>query len=272
MCGLPPFVDEMIDVFIDDDMVVVGVPRLFTRPLRLTAPRASRWSPPGGPRCSCPAPIRDGPLGRGLAEAGGRARRRRRRRRPAAAAGGRRRRSTRCVGGRSRRPSGCASSYWTPSRDEVTRAHDHAAPRRSTTAASGTSSPTTSARASGARSASTASSRSSATGEHDAVEADGAGVRRAGLVRRRRPAAGDAAAVSRRPAGSSSATRSTRRRAARRRRRGHVPGRQRALAGAAAAAARAGRPRCSRRPRGGRSRPTWRSGCSPATPSAGTGE
>ena len=38
MCGLPPFVDEMIDVFIDDGMVFVGVPRLFTRPLRLTAP------------------------------------------------------------------------------------------------------------------------------------------------------------------------------------------------------------------------------------------
>ena len=38
MCGLPPFVDEMIDVFIDDDTVFVGVPRLFTRPLRLTAP------------------------------------------------------------------------------------------------------------------------------------------------------------------------------------------------------------------------------------------
>ena len=38
MCGLPPFVDEMIDVFIDDEMVYVGVPRLFTKPLRLTAP------------------------------------------------------------------------------------------------------------------------------------------------------------------------------------------------------------------------------------------
>ena len=38
MCGLPPFVDEMIDVFVDDGMVFVGVPRLFTRPLRLTAP------------------------------------------------------------------------------------------------------------------------------------------------------------------------------------------------------------------------------------------
>lgn len=36
MCGLPPFVDELIDIFIDDDEVHIGVPRLFTRPLRLT--------------------------------------------------------------------------------------------------------------------------------------------------------------------------------------------------------------------------------------------
>ncbi len=38
MCGLPPFVDEMVDVFIDDGTVYAGVPRLFTKPLRLTAP------------------------------------------------------------------------------------------------------------------------------------------------------------------------------------------------------------------------------------------
>ncbi len=31
MCGLPPFVDEMIDVFVDDGVVFVGIPRLFTR-------------------------------------------------------------------------------------------------------------------------------------------------------------------------------------------------------------------------------------------------
>ena len=37
MCGLPPYVDEMIDLFVDDDVIYVGVPRLFTRPLRLTA-------------------------------------------------------------------------------------------------------------------------------------------------------------------------------------------------------------------------------------------
>lgn len=36
MCGLPPFVDEMIDVFVDEGVVYTGVPRLFTRPLRLT--------------------------------------------------------------------------------------------------------------------------------------------------------------------------------------------------------------------------------------------
>ncbi len=38
MCGLPPFVDEMVDVFIDDGTVYAGIQRLFTRPLRLTAP------------------------------------------------------------------------------------------------------------------------------------------------------------------------------------------------------------------------------------------
>jgi len=38
LCGLPPFIDEMIDVFIDEGVVFAGVPRLFTKPLRLTAP------------------------------------------------------------------------------------------------------------------------------------------------------------------------------------------------------------------------------------------
>ena len=41
MCGLPPYQDELVDVFIDDDMVFTGIPRLFTRPLRLTAPEAT---------------------------------------------------------------------------------------------------------------------------------------------------------------------------------------------------------------------------------------
>jgi proteasome accessory factor C len=38
MCGLPPFVDEMIDVFIDEGTIFTGIPRVFTSPLRLTAP------------------------------------------------------------------------------------------------------------------------------------------------------------------------------------------------------------------------------------------
>ena len=36
MCGLPPFVDELIDVFIDDGMVVAGIPRVFTRLPRMS--------------------------------------------------------------------------------------------------------------------------------------------------------------------------------------------------------------------------------------------
>ena len=42
MCGLPPFVDELLDVFIDDGVIWVGVPRLFTRPLRLNAVEARK--------------------------------------------------------------------------------------------------------------------------------------------------------------------------------------------------------------------------------------
>jgi proteasome accessory factor C len=38
MCGLPPFVDELIDVWIDDGVVSTGIPRVFTKPLRLSAP------------------------------------------------------------------------------------------------------------------------------------------------------------------------------------------------------------------------------------------
>jgi proteasome accessory factor C len=40
MCGLPPYLDEVLDIIVDDHEVSLGVPRLFTRPLRLTAPEA----------------------------------------------------------------------------------------------------------------------------------------------------------------------------------------------------------------------------------------
>ena len=71
MCGLPPFVDEMIDVFIDEDVVFVGVPRLFTRPLRLTAPEGFALVAAG--RAAMQLPGRRCPRARsaaGLAEAG----------------------------------------------------------------------------------------------------------------------------------------------------------------------------------------------------------
>jgi proteasome accessory factor C len=66
MCGLPPFVDEMIDVFIDDDVVVVGIPRLFTKPLRLTAPEGFALVAAGRAAMQLPGADDAGPLGRGL--------------------------------------------------------------------------------------------------------------------------------------------------------------------------------------------------------------
>lgn len=68
MCGLPPFVDEMIDVFVDDGVVFVGVPRLFTRPLRLTAPEAFSLLTSGRAAMELPGADPHGPLGRGLAK------------------------------------------------------------------------------------------------------------------------------------------------------------------------------------------------------------
>jgi proteasome accessory factor C len=66
MCGLPPFIDEMIDVFVDDGVVVVGVPRLFTRPLRLTALEGFVLLAAGRAAMELPGADPSGPLGRGL--------------------------------------------------------------------------------------------------------------------------------------------------------------------------------------------------------------
>ncbi|NNE10858.1 MAG: WYL domain-containing protein [Ilumatobacter sp.] len=68
MCGLPPFVDELIDVFIDEGMIVVGVPRLFTRPLRLNSVEAWELLAAGRAAMELPGADPDGPLGRGLAK------------------------------------------------------------------------------------------------------------------------------------------------------------------------------------------------------------
>ncbi|MEM8619220.1 MAG: WYL domain-containing protein [Actinomycetota bacterium] len=70
MCGLPPFVDEMVDVFIDDGVVVIGVPRLFTRPLRLTAPEGFTLLTAGRAAMQLPGADPAGPLASGLAKIG----------------------------------------------------------------------------------------------------------------------------------------------------------------------------------------------------------
>lgn len=66
MCGLPPFVDELIDVFVDDGVIWVGVPRLFTRPLRLNSVEAFELLAAGRAAMELPGAEADGPLGRGL--------------------------------------------------------------------------------------------------------------------------------------------------------------------------------------------------------------
>ncbi len=68
MCGLPPFVDELIDVFIDEGMIFVGVPRLFTKPLRLNSVEAWELLAAGRAAMELPGADPDGPLGRGLAK------------------------------------------------------------------------------------------------------------------------------------------------------------------------------------------------------------
>jgi proteasome accessory factor C len=67
MCGLPPYQDELVDVFIDDDTVFVGIPRLFTRPLRLTAPEGFALLAATQAAMQLPGADPDGPLARALA-------------------------------------------------------------------------------------------------------------------------------------------------------------------------------------------------------------
>lgn len=68
MCGLPPYVDEMIDLYIDDGVVHVGVPRLFTRPLRLSAPEGFALLTAANAALELQGAEPDGPLARALAK------------------------------------------------------------------------------------------------------------------------------------------------------------------------------------------------------------
>lgn len=66
MCGLPPFVDELIDLYIDEGVIYVGVPRLFIRPLRLNSIEAFELLAAGRAAMQLPGADAQGPLGRGL--------------------------------------------------------------------------------------------------------------------------------------------------------------------------------------------------------------
>jgi proteasome accessory factor C len=66
LCGLPPFIDEMIDVFIDEGVVFVGLPRLFTKPLRLTAPEGFALLSSARAAMQLPGADPDGSLARAL--------------------------------------------------------------------------------------------------------------------------------------------------------------------------------------------------------------
>lgn len=66
VCGLPPFVDEMIDVFIDEGVVFAGLPRVFTKPLRLTAPEGFALLSAGRAAMQLPGADPDGSLARAL--------------------------------------------------------------------------------------------------------------------------------------------------------------------------------------------------------------
>lgn len=66
MCGLPPFLDELIDVFIDEGFVYTGVKRVFTRPLRLTAPEGFALLAAARVAMELPGADRTGALARAL--------------------------------------------------------------------------------------------------------------------------------------------------------------------------------------------------------------
>jgi proteasome accessory factor C len=66
LCGLPPYVDEMIDLYIEDGIVHVGVPRLFTRPLRLTPSEAFSLLAAGRAALELPGADPAGPLATAL--------------------------------------------------------------------------------------------------------------------------------------------------------------------------------------------------------------
>ena len=68
MCGLPPYTDELIDLFIEDGWIEVGVPRLFTKPRRFTPEEGFALVTAGQAALALPGADRNGPLVTALAK------------------------------------------------------------------------------------------------------------------------------------------------------------------------------------------------------------
>lgn len=121
MCGLPPYIDELIDVFVDDGVVHAGVPRVFTRPPRLTAEEGFTLLAAGRVALELPGAEPEGALARALdkLEAALGARVAVRLERPPALD---------AVQGATERSEAIAVTYYTFSRDDVTERvlHPHA--------------------------------------------------------------------------------------------------------------------------------------------------
>jgi proteasome accessory factor C len=66
LCGLPPYLDEMIDLYVDGDVIHAGVPRLFTRPLRMTAREGFSLLAAGRAALELPGADAAGPLASAL--------------------------------------------------------------------------------------------------------------------------------------------------------------------------------------------------------------
>ncbi len=67
MCGLPPYEPgDLVDLFVDEGIVYAGVPRIFTRPLRLSAPEGFALLAAGRAALLLPGADTTGPLARAL--------------------------------------------------------------------------------------------------------------------------------------------------------------------------------------------------------------
>lgn len=114
LCGLPPYDYELIDLWIEDDSINIGIPRLFTRPLRLTTHEAFALLAAAEAASLLPRPDPAGALQRALmkvrAKLGG-----------AVDVVGEPPRFTDEVQAAAAGGEVLEIEYWTPSRDEVTR-------------------------------------------------------------------------------------------------------------------------------------------------------